>query len=336
MGTVKASALPPLRIMASLEQRVASLETLVQALVKQNKPSFLKGIHEMYEGAQDAFISKMPGSYRGSMPPLEFQKNLGTYVHKVATVADVKECWGGPGKTTPFKIREHVELARGDYTEMGITNFKILNKTGIRHINFVCGGQTIDRCWMRISDTFNLLTAPNSMPLLRNHGLVVEFITEPDADSVEFSYDVVSYMKAPWNKCNEPFTMWGYYGTQFTGEDLVPTKNGVATFRMPYNHPIVSLTAYLPTVVTNVSIILDGADYGLRMEPQDETLVIDDIAYRKFYFEFGDENSANFSRIERPELKVSAPLEEVRGFVYGRHKSVIQAINGMAGLMFVK
>jgi hypothetical protein len=286
----------------------------------------LKEIHEKYFGAEDVYNAE-------KVSKMNVPKHDGIVKETRTFTFNPIACFGKSCRFYRHKILEQ-------HKDEAYTNFKITPSSAISRIEFMIGGQRLDtrRLYRLLNKDIEIyeMSGGRAVPALARH--YNEFIFETDRDcQVTLSYDVVTQIHT---ENAEEMTENMLYLEQFTGaEDVtdmrpyrtgVPCIPGMCKIGLYFNHPIVSIHAFLPEITIDARIILDGVDYGLILTKADKG---------HYHIDFGDETSINFSRVDRPELQIT--LSETNfnyeggASVIGIYKSVIRRMEGMAGLAFI-
>jgi hypothetical protein len=267
----------------------------------------LKEIHDKYSGAEDKYGPEEVAKF--NVP-----KHDGIVKETRTFTFNPIACFGKSRRFYRHKILEQ-------HKDEAYTNFKITPSSAISRIEFMIGGALIDKrvLYRFLNKDVEIyeMSGGRAIPTLAKH--YNEFIFESDQDcQITLSYDVVTQVHT---ENAEEMTENMLYCEQFTGaEDVTDMKPyrkggacvpGMCKIGLHFNHPIVSIYAFLPETTIDARIILDGVDYSL-------ILTKTDAGY--YHINFGDETSINFSRVDRPELQIT--LSETN-FNYERGASVI-------------
>jgi hypothetical protein len=227
------------------------------------------------------------------------------------------------------------------YKDEAYTNFRITPTHAITRIQHEIGGQRIESLWLyrflNMDPNFYEMSLGRAVPSLAYHNNEIVFETNRKCQ-VCISYDVVTQVyNTPYEEATEIMLECEQYTGSETVTDITPSYRqkicvpGKCKIPLLFNHPIITLYAFLPQTTVDARVILDSVDYGL-------TLIKSDRGY--YYINFGNETSINFSRVDRPELEIT--LSETNfnyengASVIGIHKAVLRRMAGMAGLAFSK
>jgi hypothetical protein len=205
----------------------------------------------------------------------------------------------------------------------GYANFKITPFPAISDIRLEAGNAIIDRRWLykflNRDIEFYEMSNGRALPAMRYQDYVIYFETNSECE-VKISYDIVTHINPDENIFNQSLV----YGEQCI--DRLPVTNKFSNIRIPFNHPIVEIYAFLPPNTVDARILINDKDHNL-------------ILTKKGNFHhiwFGDETSINFSRIDNPTLQLTL-MNDVKCTVniVAIHKNFMSRLNGMSGLAYL-
>jgi hypothetical protein len=288
----------------------------------------LKDIHEMYYGPQDKYTTEVVANF--NVPRHDgVVKETRTFTFK--SCPEGKRFKHTMSHPYEYKGKDGNE-SYAQYKDEAYTNFKITPSSAISCIELNIGGQRIGHPWLyrfiNKDVEFYEMTGGRAIPALAWHSNDILFNTDCECE-VTMSYDVVTQVH---KENSEEHTEIMLHCEQYCGPETITDvkQPGVSKVKLNYNHPIISLYAFLPDTTIDARVILDSNDYGLKLNKTD-------MGY--YYIEFGDETTINFSRVDHPELQITlseTPYKYEDVSVIGINKHLLRRMNGMAGLAFSK
>lgn len=237
------------------------------------KNTYLEMLHNTFYGPHDEVIEN---------PPFPEPKHDGIVKSHVCQSFKFT-----PGVTHIYELRK---ISDND----AFTNFKITPSSAVTEIKLYMGicnhiiEQPILYRLLNKDIEFYLMSDGRAMRPANSayNPMIVSFKASAD---VEISYDIVSQLQKVEDKTHALI-----YSEQSTTEDIVMKPGGTFNVCMDYENPVVKLYAFLPEATVEARIIINMKDDNLIMTKEDNYYI----------FNFGDETSLNFSRIDTIYIKV--------------------------------
>lgn len=263
----------------------------------------LTKLHEEFYGVQDDFIDKM---IKGS-------------INKKETRTFTFDC-----SKRSKRYNHTFDGKLNDY----YTNFKISPASVLKYLSLEVGGQEFENLklfrFLGTEPEFYQMSGGRMLPHLLYHDNIIRFETVPTyTGNITVSYDVIT------KDDNEQI-----YQEQYTGTECL-SDSTESNIKLNYNHPIVKIYAFIETDdVEDVRIILNDVDHGLILDKNE----IGKDGKQYYSIEFGDDTSLNFSKIDKPYIKITTkvPHPEMDANIVAIGKQIIQRKGGYAAARYSK